>query len=144
MYENFSFDLVPACWAVCFINECPIVDRCLRHLAGLHMPKDTRFGLAVYPTALVGGQCSEFKQIRIVHAAYGFNALFTEVKQKHAAYLRQTIKNFLGGNGSYYRYHHGQLLLMPEQQQWILDLFRELGYTDSLVFDGYKDIYDFT
>ena len=79
MYENFSFDLVPACWAVCFINECPMVDRCLRHLAGLHMPKDTRFGLAVYPTALVGGQCSEFKQIRIVHAAYGFKALFTEV-----------------------------------------------------------------
>ncbi|MFC2384277.1 MAG: DUF6078 family protein, partial [Hoylesella saccharolytica] len=48
MYENFSFDLVPACWAVCFINECPMGDRCLRHLAGLHMPKDTRFGLAVY------------------------------------------------------------------------------------------------
>ena len=33
---------------------------------------------------------------------------------------------------------------MPEQQQWILDLFRELGYTDDLAFDGYKDIYDFT
>lgn len=49
-----------------------------------------------------------------------------------------------GGNTTYYRFHHGERLLTPEQQKWIINLFRRHGYTEELHFDGYRNVYDFT
>jgi hypothetical protein len=49
---------------------------------------------------------------------------------------------YLGGNGTYYRYDHGERLLTPEQQDWIINLFKQYGYTDNLEFDGDKEVYD--
>jgi len=34
-------------------------------------------------------------------------------------------------------------MLNPEQQTWILDLFRSYGYTTNLVFDHYANVFDF-
>ena len=78
------------------------------------------------------------------HAAWGFDTLFVDVKQRDASPLRSAIKDYLGGNGTYYRYHNGERLLTPEQQDHILGLFRQRGYTDNLRFDGYRDVYDFS
>jgi hypothetical protein len=50
----------------------------------------------------------------------------------------------LGSHTSYYRYHRGEKLLTPEQQQWILDLFAQYGYTNELHFDSYRDMIDFS
>lgn len=75
--------------------------------------------------------------------AYGFKALFAEIKKKDEKPIRDRIKKYLGGNTAYYRYHHGKRLLSPDQQEWILALFRQHGYTEELHFDGYRDIYDF-
>lgn len=65
-------------------------------------------------------------------------------EEKDDTPLRDRIKAYLGGNTTYYRYHHGERLLTPEQQQWILDLFHRHGYTDGLHFDEYRDLYDFS
>ena len=70
-------------------------------------------------------------------------ALFAEAKQKDSTPLRNRVKEYLGGHGTYYRYLHGERPLMPEQQEWILNLFRRNGYTEDLCFDGYREIYDF-
>ena len=80
----------------------------------------------------------------MIHAAWGFNSLFEDVKHADYTPLRETIKNYLGSHTSYYRYHRGEKLLTPEQQQWILDLFAQYGYTNELHFDSYRDMIDFS
>jgi hypothetical protein len=42
--------------------------------------------------------------------------------------MRAKIAEYLGGGGRYYRYRNGTKLLMPEQQQWIRNLFKRYGY----------------
>lgn len=143
-YPDFTYDLVPASWPVCFVANCPLAESCLSHLAGLHLPDDLTIGPAIYPTTLRDGKCGHYKKIRKIQAAWGFDTLFTDVKQRDAAPLRSAIKNYLGGNGTYYRYHNGERLLTPEQQEHILALFRQCGYSENLHFDGYREVYDFS
>lgn len=142
--ESFDFSCVPPIWQLCFCEGCPQHEECLRFLAGQHVPDTMAWGPAIYPSAYRNGSCKYFKEIRMIKAAYGFDTLFKEVKQKHHSVLRNQIKRYLGGHGTYYRYHSGKRLLTPEQQQWILDLFNEYGYTDGLAFDAYRDVIDFS
>ena len=79
-----------------------------------------------------------------MRGAWGFDPIFAEVKQKYSTRLRNDIKQFLGGHGTYYRYCNGSRLLTPEKQEWIVSLFRNCGYTDNLTFDYYEDVYDFS
>lgn len=135
---------IPSSYARCFQSDCPMADTCARFLAGKYLREGQVHGEAVYPMARQGGDCKMYKEIRVIRAAYGFKTLFAEVKQKDNTPLRNRIKAYLGGNTSYYRYHHGERLLTPEQQQWIINLFRRKGYTEGLRFDGYRDLYDFS
>ena len=135
---------IPSSYARCFQSDCPMAATCIRFFAGQCLREGQICGPAVYPSARTGNTCKMFKQKRIIRAAYGFKALFAEVKSKDEAYLRRRIKAHLGGNATYYRYHHGERLITPEQQQWIIALFRQYGYEGKLGFDGYRDIYDFT
>ena len=103
------------------------------------------WGNAVYPTAKKGSQCKLYKEIRVINGAYGFKSLFSEVKQKDYTPLRDQIKDYLGGHGTFYRYNSGDKLLTPEQQQWILNLFDSYGYKkEDLAFEHYKDAIDFS
>ena len=135
---------VPASWKYCFCEGCPQHDDCLRFQTGLLVPDKLTWGTAVYPTAYKNGDCPHFKAVRLMHAAYGFEPLFREVKQKDYTMLRDMIKKYLGSHNTYYRYNRGELLLTPEQQQWILQLFERHGYTENLHFEHYRDVVDFT
>lgn len=134
---------VPVGYRYCFNTGCPRESTCMRHFAAEHVSPQTTVGRAVFPTALqADGSCKEFKEKRVIRAAWGFTKLFRDVKERHASLLRGKIKAYLGGNGTYYRYQHGERLLTPEQQQWIFDLFRKYGYTEGLEFEGYHEIWD--
>lgn len=135
---------IPSTFQLCFNDSCPRSAECLRHRAGTTLTADRQWGPAVYPTALqADGACRWFKQVRVMHGAWGFDTLFADVKRRDDTPLRSALKNYLGGNGTYYLYHNGKKLLTPEQQEWILNLFRSYGYTENLTFDGYRDEYDF-
>lgn len=141
---DFNFDMVPPTMAVCFLPGCPLADHCIRHLAGKSVPADKTLGPAIYPTALNDGKCSRYKQTKVVIGAWGFTTLFENVLHKDNTPLRDAIKHYLGGHGTYYRYHNGSKLLMPEQQRWVIDLFNKHGYNDNLKFDHYKEVFDFS
>lgn len=132
---------IPKDYIFCFQDDCPKAEECIRNFAGQHI--DNRpLSTVVLPSARKDGQCKWFKKARTIRAAWGFRTLFNETKAKDAPTLRKKIKNYLGGNGTYYQYHHGERLLSPEQQEWILSVFKHYGYTEKLEFDGYKDTID--
>lgn len=138
-----KLEQIPYTFSRCFQSDCPQADTCAHFLASKFIIKGQVSGPAIYPTSRLNGTCVCYKQTGIIHAAYGFKALFTEIKKKDEKPIRDRIKKYLGGNTAYYRYHHGKRLLSPDQQEWILALFRQHGYTEELHFDGYRDIYDF-
>ncbi|MBM6992922.1 MAG: hypothetical protein I3J02_06640 [Prevotella sp.] len=141
--QDFDFSMVPPTWPICFLTGCSLASACLRHKAGEHLPADLTFGPAVYPTALSEDRCRWFKETRVMRGAWGFNTIFSDVKLRDSHTLRLALHDYLGSKGSYYRYHSGERLLSPEQQEWIVALFRSKGYEDHLSFDGYSDVYDF-
>lgn len=138
-----TLEQIPYTFSRCFQSDCPQADTCAHFLASKFIIKGQVSGPAIYPTSRLNGTCVCYKQTGIIHAAYGFKALFAEIKKKDEKPIRDRIKKYLGGNTAYYRYHHGKRLLSPDQQEWILALFRQHGYTEELHFDVYRDIYDF-
>lgn len=139
---NFRFEDIPHGYNFCFLS-CPLSDRCVRHLAGEKVPAGTKYGSAVFPTARQGEKCTMFKEIRLIHGAYGFTRLFAQVLATDIASLRADVKSYLGGNGTYSRYKLGRRILTPEQQADILSIFRSYGYTTETQFDHYIDVVDF-
>ena len=141
--NTFDFAAVPAGWQLCFCEDCPQHGECLRFMAGQHIPDKLRWGPAIYPSAWKHGACEFFREARTQRLAWGFDLLYREVKQKDYTLLRDRIKSYLGGHGTYYRYNRGERMLNPKQQEWIINLFRRHGYTENLVFEHYCDAYDF-
>lgn len=131
-----NYNNVPKTWHLCFQNACPRREECLRYAVGRIVPEEVVCGPTVFPSAVQKGQCRLYLSKEPVRCAYGFDGLFQEVRVCDAIALRAKTKEYLGGNGTYYRYQHGERLLTPEQQRWILELFASYGYKD-LEFDHY-------
>ena len=94
--------------------------------------------------AMNGGRCSYFARNEKVRFARGFNNMFARVKSRDDSFaMRRELTSYLGSIGTYYRCKSGERLLNPEQQQWILRLFSQHGYTEGLEFDEYIDSYNF-
>lgn len=134
--------MVPRGYQYCFQEKCPMRKSCLRWIAGQHVDPAVTWGPAVYPTARKEKECSFYQKAEMQVMAWGFNNLFMNVLKRHDSTLRRTISEYLGGNGTYYRYRNGKKLLSPEQQRWILKLFKKYGYTD-VHFDHFVEVYDF-
>ena len=144
------FQQIPKMWGHCFDPECPQREQCLRHLTGQMLieagPKEPppTMGMAVFPTARKQDKCSHFVEPRVVHLARGFSHLYDEVKHCDAQGLRNAVLSFLGSEGSYYRTAHCKRWLTPEEQEGLVALFRERGYTVPLTFDEEIDTYDYS
>lgn len=60
-HADFSYNLLPASWLFCFLDNCPNADHCMRYLSGKHIPKHKTFGQSVFPIVLKNAQCEHFK-----------------------------------------------------------------------------------
>ena len=142
--NNIEIDLqqVPAGYVYCFNEECPQHAECLRWIVGKQIDPELTFAPTVLPSVLQMERCPHFRKAEALRMAWGFDKLFAEVKSKDESQLREAMKTYLGGNGTYSRYKLGRRLLTPQQQEHILALFRAKGYSEELAFDHYVTTYD--
>lgn len=140
----FNYADAPKSWYNCFNAACPKAGECMHFMTGKNVPADVTLGNAIYPNACKNGECRFFKQIRMMRGAYGFNTMLNDLKRKDEELLRGMITDYLGSNTTYYKFNRGEKLLTPEQQEWILALFRKYDYTGDKEFEGYRYIYDFS
>lgn len=143
--NNAAIDMrqVPAGYVLCFNDACTRHEECLRWIVGRQVDKKMTMAQTVLPTVLSKARCPYFRKAELIRMAWGFEKLFAEVKSKDENSLRNAMRTYLGGNGTYSRYKLGRRLLSPEQQTYIIDLFRDRGYTEGLEFDHYVTTYDF-
>ena len=144
MSKKFNFKDVPEGYHLCFNDKCDKHKECIRFLAGEHLPSVVMGGACVYPNAWKDGLCPYFKQTRVIYASWGFRNLYKDVEKADAQILKAKVINYLGGPVASYGYMHGEKLLTPEQQDCIQGFFNEMGYTHTIVFEGYSIMYDFT
>ena len=135
---------IPMGYPLCFNDECGNKDRCMHYQAWLLMPKERNSGSAVYPTAWENGQCRCFREKKLVKKAWGFSRLYDNVPQRRKAEARECVHAlFGGGNGPYYRVHHGENMLSPQKQEEILAVLARFGSVEGIEFDHYVTDWNF-
>ena len=140
---NLNWKDVPNGWALCFNNECPQHETCLRWHAGLLAPQEMTVARCITPRALTGKECACFASMDPQRFAYGFSTIYDRVLKSDFTPLRKTMTQHLQGKRYYYEYLRGERPLSPGQQQWIRNLFEQFGYGDCVVFDRFQESYDF-
>jgi len=131
----------PKSYLLCFLDKCEKKEQCAHFIAQQHSRDEQLMGKAVCHAALSQqGGCPFYHPLTEIRAAWGFKRLFKNVLSRHDSSIRAAVKDYLGSNGTYYRYMHGVMLLTPEQQKHILEIFHDYGYSGELKFDGYKDV----
>ena len=141
--SEFDFSKVPTYYQLCFNSQCPRSADCLRFLAGQHAPATLQTGMAIYPAAVRGGQCEFFRHSDVVRMAWGFDNIYKPLKPYFRSMARKAVRDMFGSEGTYYRYHHGERKLTPEQQQEIAELLKKYDYYGPVTFTHYENIYDF-
>ena len=135
---------IPMGYPLCFNNECTEKARCMHYQARLLMPEGRHYGSAVFPTAWQDGTCKCFREKKLVKKAWGFSKLYNNVPQRDKAEARRCVCSFFsGGNGPYYRVHHGENMLSPKQQDEILSIISKFGSIEGIRFDHYVTDWDF-
>ncbi len=142
--KKITYQDIPAGYPLCFNDDCSKKASCMHYQAWLLIPEDRQHGAAVYPTAWKDGECNYYREKRIVQKAWGFTHLYDNIPQQNRAEARLCVRSyFSGGCGPYYRYHHGENLLSPRQQQDILNILAKFASTDGIRFDHYVEDWDF-
>lgn len=143
--KKLVFEDAPWGYPLCFNNEYKRHNQCMHYLVGQVAPASLQRGSAIYPSAWKDGDCRFFSEKRLVRLAWGFDSLYHHLTRGQASDVRGSIRSYLGsGMSAYYRYHHGERLLSPKQQQDILDIMARFGYDKGAEFDHYVLSYDFT
>ena len=130
--QAFEYGNVPSIITYCFTEPCPMKNKCIHYLSALYDKDKKDRGEAIFPNALKDGKCKYFAPLRVVKMAWGFDKLFAEIKVKDAPALRAKMREYLG-----------KLKLLPEQQEYIKQLFDSYGYHD-VEFEHFSDEIDFT
>lgn len=141
--KELTFKDAPLGYPVCFNEQCSKHRECMHYHMGTLAPPHKKVGKAIYPAAWKDGECSYFCEKRPVWLAWGFNGLYKNMSKFQAAEARRQVRYFFGlGKGVYYRYHNGEKLLSPRQQQEILNIASRCGSIEGAEFDHYVIAYD--
>ena len=125
MKEEISFTQVPFDYPLCLNGQCPKAATCLRQLKRL---------------ATVKGECPFYRSSQKARYAKGFmNMLNSLPYNKRGIAIANLIAGF--GQRTYYRARKGERLLLPEEQQSVLNVFRHLDAGMATEFDSYAEGY---
>lgn len=142
--KKLTYKDIPTGYPLCFNEACTKKASCMHYQARLLLPEGCHQGAAIYPTAWQNGACEYFREKKYIQKAWGFTKLYDNVPRHQRAEARQNVRSFFSdGNGPYYRYHHGENLLSPEQQDAIMKIITKFGSTDGIRFDHYVEAWDF-
>ena len=131
-------------YIVCYVEQCPLHNQCLRWLVGQHLPHTDSTYRCVNPhfEGVATADCPMYRNDQKVRFAKGMMNIFTnDMPRRVESAVRQGIVG-LTNRTYYFEYRNGSRLIPPALQQAIRDLFRTNGWTEEVKFDGYVEDYD--
>ncbi|AVM58303.1 hypothetical protein C3V43_11510 [Bacteroides heparinolyticus] len=142
MENNFDYQAVPYDYAHCFNNRCTQSSQCLRHLVAKNSTSQCPTLRIVNPNCIPAdtAACPYFNSTQKLHVAWGLKHLLDNVPYKHGNAIRhELISHF--GKTNYYRHYRQERALLPQDQEYIRQLFRSYGITAEPQFERYSDEY---
>ena len=130
---------VPYNFARCFNVQCPQASKCLRHTATQLDTADNLYITIVNPARYPadGNQCECFKTTVKVHVAWGLKQLLNRIPYEDAVSIRIQMVGHYGKTGSIVE--NGGL--MPKDQAYIKQLFRNKGIKEEPTYQRYTEEY---
>ena len=135
MMKKLSYKDAPRDWAICFQNDCPLSDRCLRHAVAQLAPSTLTHHVTVLPAARQGDQCSLFASTEPVRIARGMTGIMKGIPSGKATDLRKELYNIFGSCAHFYRYRSGRYPVTPELQKSVARLFHKHGIETEPHYD---------
>lgn len=143
MTPEIDYNEFPAGFAHCFNEQCRRGETCLRRQLALRIPKERGCVCVVNPAHLesaTGESCSFFLLDQPQRYARGISHLFDDVPLRKAQVIKSQILAYLGRT-NYYRCKRGERLVKPDEQAYILKLFRAQAVDGEPKYDEYQDYY---
>lgn len=143
MSVKINYDLVPVHFMYCANNECLQHGKCLRNEAMKVIPTNRLTINVINPTAYphASEPCDYFKENVLHKYALGFDLLFNELPHALAIKMRSNMIGRFGKN-MFYRFKRKERYITPKEQRIIVQLFRDNGYKNEIVFDNYSDLHN--
>lgn len=131
-------------YTVCFAEQCPLREQCLRWKVGQQMPDTKSYYHCVNPRfeGVATEHCSLFRSTEKVKFAKGMLHIFNgDMPRKVEPFVRSRL---IGSHCRtyYYEFRKGARLISPKIQEEIRALFREAGWNEPVEFDSYVEDYD--
>lgn len=131
-------------YTVCYVENCPLRDGCLRWLVGQQMPQTAETYRCVNPNyeGVGSQQCSQYRNSQKARFAKGMLHTFTDDMPRSVepavrmGIISRSCRTY------YFEYRNGKRLIPPAMQDFIRQLFRNKGWTGDVTFDSYVEDYD--
>ena len=127
-------------YLVCFMEQCPLHQQCLRWLVGQYADQQQAVITVVNPLNPRHGttDCDMFRKNERVMMKVGLTHLYLDMPGRmERAIRRQLIK--LWGRKYYFEMRRGDRLITPAQQQDVVNVCRQHGWTGPIVYDGEQE-----
>ena len=131
-------------YTVCFAEQCPLREQCLRWKVGEQMPNTRSHYTCVNPYYQDVGteHCSLFRNKEKVQFAKGMLHIFNDdMPRRIEPFVRSGIIS-RHCRTYYFEYRNGKRLIHPSVQEEIRSLFRQAGWNEEIHFDSYIEDYD--
>ena len=134
--KELTYYQAPHDWAICFQDDCPLKDTCLRHAIARLAPDSLTHHSIVLPAARHGDRCSLFATKEPVQFARGMKSLLPRAARGELRLLREGLYAIFGSTSRYYLFREGKYPITPQQQQSIQALFRRHGINSAPHYDS--------
>lgn len=143
MTADFDYNIVPRNYLHCFNGKCCHAAKCLRYQVTRFVPIERIDINIVNParTTPDAKTCPFFVPDEKHRFAYGITHLLDNIPYKDAVTVKQQMIGYFGKH-TYYRYFRKERYLKPSDQEFVHQLFRNLGIKEEPVYDGYEEYYE--
>lgn len=134
-----NYTTLPADYAVCMHEDCPMAASCLHRLAFATLQESETYLQLINPKKCTKtAECKFYRSSEPVRYACGFTGFQKKMfPQQYQIFMRTLIRVF--GRNPYFAYRRGELNLSPKEQETVLAALRKAGVTEDLPFDRYKE-----
>ena len=127
-------------YLICFLDRCPLRDRCLRYLVGQHASSEPWAHTSINPLheGVQTAECAMFRpNVRVVKKK-GMMHFYHDMPGYMENNIRQALIR-LFKRTYYFEMRRGDRLITPEQQQQIEQVCRRHGWQGKLNYDGEEE-----
>ena len=127
-------------YLVCFMDNCPLHEQCLRWLVGQYADPTLISYNAINPhnPKMGGEQCEMFRKKQRAIMKRGLTHLYDDMPGRMEHRIRALLI-LLWGHKKYYEVRKGERLITPEMQNDVEDSCRHHGWTGPFIYDGEEE-----